>query len=92
MGEIYRKSRGGKDGRKWRRKKAQRELEKISGDEHERYLSELREKYILDKKATEDAGYYKGIKAVAKKLLQKKISIDIISQTTGLTKEEIEKL
>ena len=73
-------------------KKAQRELEKISGDEHERYLSELREKYILDKKATEDAGYYKGIKAVAKKLLQQKISIEIISQTTGLTKEEIEKL
>lgn len=73
-------------------KKAQRELEKISGDEHERYLSELREKYILDQKATEDAGYYKEIKAVAKKLLQKKISIDIISQTTGLTKEEIEKL
>ena len=73
-------------------KKAQRELEKISGDEHERYLSELREKYILDQKATEDAGYYKGIKAVAKKLLQQKISIEIISQTTGLTKEEIEKL
>lgn len=73
-------------------KKAQKELEKISGDEHERYLSELREKYILDQKATEDAGYYKGIKAVAKKLLQKKISIEIISQTTGLTKEEIEKL
>ena len=73
-------------------KKAQRELEKISGDEHERYLSELREKYILDKKETEDAGYYKGIKAVAKKLLQQKISIEIISQTTGLTKEEIEKL
>ena len=73
-------------------KKAQRELEKISGDEHERYLSELREKSILDKKATEDAGYYKGIKAVAKKLLQQKISIEIISQTTGLTKEEIEKL
>lgn len=92
MGEIYRKSIDGKDGQKWRSKKAQRELEKISGDEHERYLSELREKYILDKKATEDAGYYKGIKAVAKKLLQQKISIEIISQTTGLTKEEIEKL
>lgn len=86
MVEIYRKSRDGKDGRKWRSKKAQRELEKISGDEHERYLSELREKYILDQKATEDAGYYKGIKAVAKKLLQQKISIEIISQTTGLTK------
>ena len=43
-------------------KKAQKELEKISSDEHERYLAELREKYIMDQKATEDAGYYKGIK------------------------------
>ena len=43
-------------------KKAQKELKKISSDEHERYLAELREKYIMDQKATEDAGYYKGIK------------------------------
>ena len=43
-------------------KKAQKELEKISSDEHEIYLAELREKYIMDQKATEDAGYYKGIK------------------------------
>ena len=42
--------------------KAQRELEKISNDEHERYLAELREKYIMDQKATEDAGYDKGKK------------------------------
>lgn len=81
-------------------KKAQKELEKISSDEHERYLAELREKYIMDQKATEDAGYYKGIKegikegmiSVAKKLLQQKISIEVISKATGLTKEEIEKL
>ena len=33
-------------------KKAQKELEKISSDEHERYLAELREKYIMDQKAT----------------------------------------
>ena len=77
-------------------KKAQKELEKISSDEHERYLAELREKYIMDQKATEDAGYYKGIKegtiSVAKKLLQQKISIEVIGKSTGLTKEEIEKL
>ena len=77
-------------------KKAQKELEKISSDEHERYLAELREKYIMDQKATEDAGYYKGIKegmiSVAKKLLQQKISSEVISKATGLTKEEIEKL
>ena len=44
-------------------KKAKEELEKISSDEHERYLAELREKYIMDQKAIESAGYYKGIKA-----------------------------
>lgn len=49
--------------------KAKEELEKISSDEHERYLAELREKYIMDQKA-----------------------IETISQATGLTKEEIEKL
>lgn len=43
-------------------KKAQKELEKISNDAHERYLAELREKYILDQKATESAGYDKGKK------------------------------
>lgn len=42
--------------------KAKEELEKISSDEHERYLAELREKYIMDQKAIESAGYYKGIK------------------------------
>lgn len=80
--------------------KAMEELEKISSDEHERYLAELREKYILDQKATEDAGYYKGIKVgreeekndIAKKLLQQGIAIGVISQATGLAKEEIEKL
>lgn len=43
--------------------KAREELEKISNDEHERYLAELREKYIMDQKAIESAGYKKGIKA-----------------------------
>lgn len=76
--------------------KAKEELEKISSDEHERYLAELREKYIMDQKAIESAGYYKGIKEgkidVARKLLQQGITIEVISQVTGFTKEEIEKL
>ena len=104
--------------------KAQRELEKISNDEHERYLAELREKYIMDQKATEDAGYDKGKKVglaegiraglaegkkvgiaegktagrkeekikIAKKLLEEGINIEIISNATGLTKEEIKKI
>ena len=85
-------------------KKAKKELEKISSDKHERYLAELREKYIMDQKAIESAGYNKGKKegiiegrkegifSVAKNLLQQGISIEVISEATGLTKEEIEKL
>lgn len=43
--------------------KAKEELDKISQDEHERYLAELREKYIMDQIAIEEAGYDKGVKA-----------------------------
>ena len=47
-------------------KKAKEVLEEISQDEHERYLTDLRQKYILDQKAIEDVGdmingYSKGI-------------------------------
>ena len=44
-------------------KKAKEVLEEISQDEREIYLAELREKYIMDQKAIEDAGYDKGLKA-----------------------------
>lgn len=76
--------------------KAKEVLEEISQDEHERYLAELRQKYVMDQKAVEDAGYYKGLKAgvkqVVKKLLEQNVDTKIISQATGLTKEEIEKI
>lgn len=42
--------------------KAKEVLDEISQDEHERYLAEMREKYILDQNATEAAGYDKGLK------------------------------
>ena len=42
--------------------KAKKILEEISQDEHERYLAELREKYILDQKNIEETGYDKGLK------------------------------
>ena len=42
-------------------KKAKKVLEEISKDGKERYLAELREKYIMDQKAIEDAGYDKGL-------------------------------
>ena len=38
-------------------------LEEISNNERERYLAELREKYIMDQKAVEDAGFDKGVKS-----------------------------
>ena len=41
-------------------KQAQKNLEKISKDEHERYLAELREKYIRDQVAVQEYGYIKG--------------------------------
>lgn len=41
-------------------KDAQENLEKISQDEHERYLAELREKYIRDQHAIQEYGYIKG--------------------------------
>ncbi len=43
-------------------KKAKEVLEEISKDKREIYLAELREKYILDQKAIEDAGYDMGLK------------------------------
>ena len=81
-------------------KKAKEVLEEISQDKRERYLAELREKYILDQKAIEDAGYDKGLidgidqekKKIAKNFLKMNMSIEQIEEATGLTKEEIEKL
>ena len=77
-------------------KKAREELEKISQDESERYKAELRQKYIMDQKAIQDFGYDKGVqdkaKEIAKNLRIKKVDMQIITETTGLTKEEIENL
>lgn len=84
--------------------KAKKVLEEISQDERERYLAELRQKYIMDQKAIEGAGFDKGLKVgiqqgeekqtivIAKKLKEQNIDINIISKTTGLTEDEIEKL
>lgn len=84
--------------------KAKKVLEEISQDERERYLAELRQKYIMDQKAIEGAGFDKGLKVgiqqgeekqtivIAKKLKEQNIDINIISKTTGLTEDEIKKL
>ena len=52
-------------------KQAQKNLEKISKDEHERYLAELREKYIRDQVAVQEYGYIKGKEEVKKKAKNK---------------------
>ena len=96
--------------------KAKKVLDEISQDEHERYLAEMREKYILDQNATEAAGYDKGLKKgieeglkkghekgveegikegkkeIAKKMLEEKISIEVIEKVTNISKEELKKM
>lgn len=84
--------------------KAKKVLEEISQDEHERYLAELRQKYIMDQKAIEDAGYDKGLKDgleqgkneqaknISKKMKKQNIDIKVISEITGLSIEDIKNL
>lgn len=93
-------------------KRAKEELDKLSQDEHERWLAEMREKAIRDEMAIRDYGYKKGIEEglkqgieeglnqgkknekieMAKKMLNKKMDISVISEVTGLSIEEIKKL
>lgn len=76
--------------------KARKVLEEISQDEHERYLAELREKYIMDQKAIEGAGYDKGRKVekmnIAKEMKKRNMNIEDIKDITGLSIEEIKNL
>ena len=77
-------------------KKAKEVLEEISENEYEQYLAHLREKYILDQNNLLSSGYERGQEKtkieIAKKLKENKVDIEIIIESTGLTKEEIEKL
>ena len=85
-------------------KKAEKELEYLSGDEETRRLAELREKAIRDELAAiaqaRDEGKSEGISLgiiqdkieIAKKMLAKEMNIALIIELTCLTKEEIERL
>ncbi|MBO5348462.1 MAG: hypothetical protein J6A89_01385, partial [Clostridia bacterium] len=77
-------------------KKAEEELEYLTGDEETRRLAYLREKAIRDEMAAmskaRKEGKAEGKKDVAKKMLAKKMDINLIMEITGLTKEEIENL
>ncbi len=81
-------------------KKANSVLYEMSEDEELQRLAELREKWDLDERSAlghaKDEGIEEGEKKakreIAKKLKARNIDIAVIIETTGLTKEEIEKL
>ena len=85
-------------------KKAKEELEKLKQDKTAKELARLRMKHIMDQKAIQEYGYDEGRKTgisegrqdekikIAKKLLKMNLSIELITESTGLTKEEVEKL
>ncbi len=77
-------------------KKAKKVLQEISNDEQERYLAELREKYILDQNSIraygKEEGIKEGIETVAKEMLKQGTDIEYIAKVTKLSKEEIERL
>ena len=81
-------------------KKAEEELEYLTGDEEAKRLAYLREKAIRDEYNSNSMARKKGIeegeqksrKKIAKKMLEKGNTIDEIIELTELKKEEIEKL
>ena len=81
-------------------KKAKEILDEISQDKHERYLAELREKYIMDQKAVEAAGFDKGLEQgekqktleLAKKMKEEGIDLKTIEKITNLTLEELKNI
>lgn len=85
-------------------KEAKAKLDKMSQDERMQKIAEWREKAILEEKAMyryamtqgRNEGRNEGISQtkleIAKKLLSQNVELEVIEKSTGLTKEEIEKL
>ena len=81
-------------------KKAEEELEYLSGDEAERRIAYLRETAEIDRKFAMTAARDQGRAEekieekieTAKKMLAEEMDINLIIKITGLTKDEIEKL
>lgn len=81
-------------------KKAEEELEYLTGDEEIKRLAFLREKAIRDEMAAmakarkegKEEGKKEAKKEYAKKMLAENMDINLIIKITGLTKEEIENL
>ena len=81
-------------------KNAKKVLKKISEDEHERRLAELRQKYIWDQQAFVATGYSnglkdgieQGIKQIILSMLEQELSFEEISKLTKVDIEEIKKI
>ena len=81
-------------------KEANEKLDKMLEDEHLRKIAEWREMAIIEENSMKKSAYRKGEESgrklekieTAKKLKELNVDINIIIQSTGLTKEEIEKL
>ena len=89
-------------------REAKEKLDTLSADKRMQRIAELRQKAIMDEKATYRLGEKRGIEhgkgqgmelgiakekqEIAKKMLKRKINIEEIMEITGLTKEEIESL
>ena len=81
-------------------KEANEKLDKMLEDEHLRKIAEWREMAIIEENSMKKSAYRKGEERgrklekieTAKKLKELNVDINIIMQSTGLTKEEIEKL
>lgn len=76
--------------------KARFEMNYLTGKEEVRRLAELREKWAMDYADIEAFGFDKGKKEekerIVKQMLKMKLDINVIMETTGLSKEEVEAL
>ena len=68
------------------------EIKKMNQDENTRAIINILEKQQKDENTRFNTAINKAKAEVAKKLKENNVSIDIIISSTGLSKEEIEKL
>ena len=77
-------------------KAAKKVLEDISQDEHEIYLAELREKYIMDQKAIAAKGFDNGVQAGIEQIIlnmfHQKVPLKDIAKFTKLDIEKVKEI
>ena len=73
-------------------KKARLEMDYLTGDAEAKRLEYLRDKWERDYKSDMRWERKKAQLEIAKELLKNQVAIEIIVKSTGLTKEEIEKI